>query len=107
MAIEIKDVNKHESDDWEPSMLFTGYNVRAIIRFDEDAITNVNLRGRVERRLIRECGEGSDEFVMVTNTRTDREEVYLTSSARLISWKLQNMEQFESMFEAIEKHGDE
>lgn len=103
--LEIIKVNKHEAG-WDASVLYTGFQVRAILKEHTDAITKVNARYQLTRRLRREMGEEGEGWVIMANSRTGEDELYLQNSGKLIMWKLQNTEKFNELFGRVEQHKD-
>lgn len=98
-------VNRHDSQ-WDPKTMFTGFMVRAVLKEHNDMITKINAKSKLHRRLKREVGEEGTDWILQTNDRTGEDELYLKSSGKLIMWKLQNVENFNGLFERVEQHRD-
>lgn len=105
-SLEIEKVNKFESD-WDSSTLFSGFNVRAILKTQEDVISQVSKRHQLTRRLRREIGEEGTDWKILNNSITGEDELYLPNSGKLLMWKLQDVDGFLELFERVEQHSQD
>lgn len=103
--LEIIKVNRFDAQ-WDPSTLFSGWRVRAILKASSDAITNINNKSALEKRLRREVGVEGEDWLLQTNPLTNENELYLINTGKLIMWKLQDHERFSTLFDRVEQHKD-
>jgi hypothetical protein len=103
--LEIQKVNRYEAD-WDPSTIFTGFTIRAVLTSTEDMVTRIMDTARLQKRLGREVGEQGVDWKIRDNPTTDETELYLQNSGKLIMWKLQDHEGFSKLFDRVEQHVD-
>lgn len=103
--LEIKKVSRYEAG-WDPTTIFTGFTIRAVLAGTKDPITRISEKARLGKRLKREVGEEGEEWILLDDPRTGEAEVYLKSSGPLIMWKLQDHEAFSKLFDRVEQHTD-
>lgn len=103
--LEIQKVNRYEAD-WDPSTIFTGFTIRAVLADTGDMIGRIQNSSRLRKRLTREVGEEGIDWKMRDHPNTDEIELYLQNSGKLIMWKLQDHEGFSALFNRVEQHVD-
>lgn len=103
--LEIVKVNRFDAG-WNPATLFTGFRVRAILKASGDAVTNINNRVALDKKLRRDIGTEGEDWLLETNPSTGLDELYLQNSGKLIMWKLQDNEKFSTLFDRVEQHKD-
>jgi hypothetical protein len=103
--LEIIKVNRYDAD-WDAETMFSGFTHRAVLAGTTDVITAIDQRSRITKRLRREVGEENVDWMVQTHPRTGEVEVYLKSSGILLMWKLQNHEEFATLFDRVEQHTD-
>lgn len=103
--LDIFRVNRFEAD-WDASTLFTGFTHRAILSHQNDLISDINTVNRVTKKMIREYGEDSDEWLLVRHEIDGYHELYLRNSGILIIWKMTDSEDFNKLFSRVEQHTD-
>ncbi len=106
--LEIRLVNKYEtSNTWIPETMFSGFKVRAVLKKSPDLITHAMELSQLRKRLKRELGVEDIDWILGENPVTLHNELYLQNSSKLIMWKLQDNDQFTSLFDHVEQHTDE
>lgn len=103
--LEINKVSRYEAG-WDPTTIFTGFTIRAVLAGTKDPITRISEKARLSKRLRREVGDEGEDWVIRDDPMTGEAEVYLKSSGPLIMWKLQDHEAFSSLFDRVEQHTD-
>lgn len=91
---------------WAAETLFTGFRVRAILKASTDTITNISNKAALDKKLRREVGEEDVDWKIITNPLTNIGELYLVNSGKLVMWKLQDHEKFNTLFDKVEQHKD-
>ena len=104
--LEIVKVNRYEAQ-WDSRTLFTGFTIRAVLKEQSDIISRINATSQLRKRLRRELGEEGTDWLLQTNDITGEEELYLPNSGKLVMWKLQDHEKFNSLFDRVEQHKDD
>lgn len=104
--LEIKKVNRYEAD-WDPSTIFTGFKIRAVLAGTNDVITAIQQRSRLQKRLKREVGEEGVDWKLQNHPNSNEVELYLQNSGTLLMWKLQDHEEFNKLFDRVEQHTDD
>lgn len=103
--LEIKKVNRYDAD-WDPSTIFTGFKIRAVLAGTNDVITAITQKSRLEKRLRREVGEEGVDWKLQSHPTSNEVELYLQNSGTLLMWKLQDHEAFNKLFDRVEQHTD-
>jgi hypothetical protein len=104
--LEIRKVNRYDAD-WDPSTIFTGFKIRAVLAKTNDVITAISQKSRLEKRLRREVGEEDVDWKLQNHPATNEVELYLQNSGTLLMWKLQDHEAFKTLFDRVEQHTDD
>lgn len=104
--LEIKKVSRYDAG-WDPTTIFTGFTIRAVLAQTNDVITKIQERTRLYKRLKREAGEEGVDWILQDSPTSNEVELYLKSSAKLVMWKLQDHESFNKLFDRVEQHVDD
>lgn len=105
-SLEIRVANRYDSD-WNPNLLFSGFKIRALLILSSDVITNITTTSQLRKRLTREVGKEGNDWLIEENPITGRTELYLMNSGKLLMWKLQDNENFDTLFEFVEQHTED
>jgi hypothetical protein len=87
--------------------LFSGFKIRALLILSPDVITNITTTSQLRKRLTREVGAEGSDWLIEENPITGRTELYLMNSGKLLMWKLQDNENFDTLFEFVEQHTED
>ena len=103
--LEILKVNRFDAN-WDAKTLFSGFTIRAVLTHSNDMITRIQDTHKLRKRLTSEVGEEGSDWLLQDNSSTNEVELYLPSAGKLIMWKLQDYEKFNSLFDRVEQHKD-
>lgn len=103
IRLVIAKVNKYEAK-WDPAVLFRGFRIRAVLATHQDAVSSMQHRHLLHRKMTREFGVEGDDWHLDDNPITHTIDLYLKNSGQLVMWKLQDMEAFSKLFDFVEQH---
>lgn len=101
----IEKVDKYEAE-WVPSVIFKGFRIRAVLTEHKDAVTAIQERHLLTRRLRREFGTEGEDWIIEDNLETNTVDLYLHNTGKLLMWKLQDQDSFSKLFGLVEQHVD-
>lgn len=101
----IEKVDKYEAK-WVPSVIFKGFRIRAVLTEHRDAVTEIQQRHLLTRKLRREFGVEGEDWIIEDNFDDDSTDLYLHNTGKLLMWKLQDQEAFSKLFGKVEQHVD-
>ncbi len=103
--LKINYVNKYKSG-WHPDSLYSGFTCRFTIIHDSNIFKMMSRVNHIKKVLNEHYGPESKDWFIVRNLKTDRYELYTTSSSFLTMWLLKSEEEYLSLIESFDKHSE-
>lgn len=97
-----KKCDKYNSG-WLSSHMFNGYGVRAIFKRDEHIcfLERENTLLRFKRKLERDIGEEKEDWDIVENPLTGKDELYLKDSIVISQWFFRDPKRITELFDEV------
>lgn len=88
---------------WLSSHMFNGFNVRAIFKRDEHIcfLERENILLRFKRKLERDIGEEKEDWDIVENPITGKDELYLKDSIVISQWFFRDPKRITELFDEV------